>query len=870
MAMATISTGIRSLDEILQGLRLGDNVVWQVDQLDDYQEFAQSFAQRSADEGRRLLYVRFAGHPPVLPPASQVLVRELNPRAGFDVFCAEVHEIIEQEGPEVFYVFDNLSALVSDWGTDELLANFFLITCPYLYELDTVAYFALTRTRHANRAIARIRDTTQVLLDLYRVKGRVYFQALKVWDRYSSEMFRPHLVNEHGWTPVLSSEDAAEVSVTAHGPGLKSARSSIAPWESVYGRLNAYYEARLEAGEESAEIIALKEELVRMLFGGDPHIFSLANESFAVGELLSIRERVIGSGRLGGKAAGMLLARRILLNRDESWGETLEDHDSFFIGSDVFFTFLVNNDLFRLRLQLARSPEPSQQAFEEIERRFLEGDFPSEILEQFEKLLDYFGQAPVIARSSSLLEDSFGNSFAGKYRSEFCVNQGSPAQRLDDFVRAVKLIYASAVNPDALAYRRKRDLIDSDEQMGILVQRVSGTVYRRFFFPMLAGVAFSRNLHAWSSRIDPRKGAIRLVFGLGTRAVNRVGEDYPRMIAISSPDLRPEFGLKVVKYSQHQVDLLDLNANQFVTLALEKVLDGGDYPNLHLLVSRLNEDGYLAPPIGTDCIGPGTDLVLTFHHLITRTEFVSRLGRMLSILEEAYGHPVDTEFTASVDGDGKVRVNLVQCRPLQVPGALKEVGFPVDLPREKVLFRANRMINGGLVSPISHIIFIDARRYAALRDQTVKKSLGRWVGKLLKHPDLAGSSVLTMGPGRWGSSSIDLGVNVSYADINTTRALVEMAREEGGHVPEVSYGTHFFLDLVEDGIVYLPVYPDDREAEFNHDFFSSATNDLSRLLPEAAEFGPWLQVINVPGNTRGLTAHLVADPHNQRAVCYLR
>jgi pyruvate, water dikinase len=866
-----ISTGFGSLDDILQGLRLGDNVVWQVDHLEDYQVFAQSFAKGATDEGRRLLYLRFAGHPPVLPEEWPIQIRELTPRSGFDVFCADVQEIIEKEGPEAFYVFDNLSALVSDWGTDELLANFFQITCPYLYELDTVAYFALTRTRHANRAIARIRDTTQVLLDLYRVKGRVYLQALKVWDRYSSEMFRPHLVDEQGWTPVFASDDATEVSIGAHGPALKSARSSIAPWESVYSRLSAYHEADPEAAEDSPEIVALKEELVRMLFGTDRHIFELANENFGVKELLWIRERVIGSGRVGGKAAGMLLARRILLNRNEGlFSETLEDHDSFFVGSDVFFTFLVNNDLFRLRLQLARSPEPSQQAFEDIENRFLEGEFPPEILEQFEKLLDYFGQAPVIVRSSSLLEDSFGNSFAGKYRSEFCVNQGTPQQRLDDFVRAVKLVYASSVNPDALAYRRKRDLVDSDEQMGILVQRVSGTVYRRYFFPMLAGVAFSRNLHAWSTRIDPRKGAIRLVFGLGTRAVNRVGDDYPRMIAVSSPDLRPEFGLKVVKYSQHHVDVLDLDANQFVTLPLEEVLEGGDYPNLHRLISRLKEDGFLMHPIGTDCTGSGSDFVLTFQHLITRTEFVATLGQMLSTLEEAYGHPVDTEFTASVDAAGAVRVNLVQCRPLQVPGTLKEIGFPVDLPREKVLFRANRMINGGLVSPISHIIYIDPQKYAGLRDATIKKSLGRWVGRLLKHPDLAGAPVLTMGPGRWGSSSIDLGVNVTYADINTTRVLVEMAREEGGHIPEVSYGTHFFLDLVEDGIVYLPVYPDDRQTEFNHDFFRSASNCLSRLLPGAREYEPWLQVINVAENTPGLAAHLVADPHNQRAVCYLR
>ena len=222
----------------------------------------------------------------------------------------------------------------------------------------------------------------------------------------------------------------------------------------------------------------------------------------------------------------------------------MDDHDSFYIGSDAFFTFLVNNNLFRLRLQLSRNSHISRDEFEDVEKRFLAGRFPREIVEQFRDMLDYFGQAPIIVRSSSLLEDSFGHAFAGKYRSEFCANQGSPEDRLEAFLRAVKLVYASALNPDALSYRRKRGLGESDEQMAILVQRVSGMHYDRYFFPSVAGVAFSRNLYAWSDRIDPKQGVIRLVFGLGTRAVDRVGSDYPRMIAVSNPTLRPEVGAK--------------------------------------------------------------------------------------------------------------------------------------------------------------------------------------------------------------------------------------------------------------------------------------------------------------------------------------
>ena len=595
MVTACVASGLAPLDEVLQGLRLGDNVVWQVDRLEDYVQFAEPFARRALQDGRRCVYLRFAPHPPILPPLDGLTTIEVDPHAGFDAFSGAVHQIIEAEGREVFYVFDSLSALVVEWATDELLANFFQVTCPFLFELDTVAYFALTRGRHRHSAVARIRDTTQLLLDVYRADGGTYLHPLKVWDRYSPQMFLPHIMTDPVWTPVFGSGDAALLSASAFRKPLKA--KPLAPWESVYRRLMQYHEAGLDLDEKTPEIAALKQELSRMMIGTHPEFSQLVDAYMTLDDLFAIRDRLIGSGRIGGKAAGMLLARRILVTDpgETDFAEALEAHDSFYIGSDVFFTFLVNNDLFRMRLQLSRATSISHEEFAEVEKRFLAGSFSPEIMEQFRDMLAYFGQAPIIARSSSLLEDSFGNAFAGKYRSEYCANQGPPEERLEAFLRAVKLIYASAVNPDALSYRRSRGLGESDEQMAILVQRVSGTPYRRYFFPTLAGVAFSRNLYAWTDRIDPKRGMIRLVFGLGTRAVNRVGNDYPRMIAVSHPQLRPESGARIAKYSQTEVDLIDLDRNELATVPLMDLLADRDYPNLHLLVS-LMKDGYPVDP----------------------------------------------------------------------------------------------------------------------------------------------------------------------------------------------------------------------------------------------------------------------------------
>jgi len=864
-------SGIEELDEVIKGLRLGDNVVWQVDNLEEYLYFVEPFVKQALNNGNKCVYLRFAPHPPIVNVIDNgLIIKEVDPRGGFDLFSAEVHRVIEELGKEKFFIFDNLSALVEEWATDELLANFFQITCPFLRELDTVAYFALTRGYHAYSAIARIRDTTQVLIDVFHIKGNMYIHPLKVWDRYSPQMFLPHMISGRTWQPIFQSGEAAALSSSARRQSLQYMENSIAPWDSVYNKLVQYSETDKDSLEMSPEILALKKELLRMLIGNHPEINRLAGSYFTLQDLYSIRDRMIGSGRIGGKAAGMLLARRILagVNGEINFSQVLEDHDSFYVGSDVFFTFLVDNDLFRLRLKLSENSQLTREEFEEVEHSFLGGTFSTKIVEQFRNMLDYFGQAPIIVRSSSLLEDSFGNAFAGKYRSEFCANQGSPDERLEAFLRAVMLVYASTLSPDALSYRCRRGLAESDEQMAILVQRVSGTPYKEFFFPSLAGVAFSRNLYAWTSRIDSKKGVIRLVFGLGTRAVNRVGGDYPRMIAVSHPKLRPEIGMERAKYSQHEIDLLDLKANRFATLRVTELLSKGRFPNIELLVSIV-QDGDLYDPYGIVQQNPDKEFILTFNNLISNTDFIKMMGEMLECLDKAYGHPVDTEFTASVSLGGKVKINLLQCRPLWLPGVSGPIELPDNILKEHILFKAARVISGGVISKIRYIIYIDPQGYSQIPSKELKRSVGRIVGRLNAHPHLKEEKFFMMGPGRWGSSNIDLGVNVSYADIDNTAVLVEIAHEDSGNIPEVSYGTHFFQDLVEAQIIYLPVYPDDPQAMFNRSFFEESVNILTDLLPETKGFEGAVHVIDILKSTEGKSVKVVADPQSHSAICFL-
>lgn len=869
MERKEISSGITALDEILNGIRFSDNVVWQVEQPGDYRYFAEPFVKSVVSGGIRCIYMRFSSDPPVLSKEHGVVVAKVNPGEGFDSFSRQVHEIVEREGKGICYVFDNLSSLVETWATDELLANFFRITCPFLYDQQTVAYFSLTRGRHSHGAVAKIRDTTQILIDVFHANGAMYIQPLKVWDRYSPQMFLPYTVFPDGIKPVFRSGEAAAVSSIAHTYPLKGAERSVAPWESVYGKLLRYREEGFD--EKNQELAALKREFSRMIFGEHPEFNRLSGLYINSDDLIAIRNRLIGSGRIGGKSAGMLLARKILLS--EKGGEDyfrgrIEPHDSFYIGSDVFFTFLVDNDLFKLRLRAVASGSVSREEFAVIEEKFLKGAFPGHIMEQFRNILDYFGQSPIIVRSSSLLEDSFGNAFAGKYRSEFCANQGAFEERMEVFLNAVKLVYASTLNPDALSYRAKRDLAASEEQMAILVQRVSGMPYGNYFFPSLAGVAFSRNIYNWNKKIDPKKGMIRLVFGLGTRAVDRTAGDYARMIPVSNPQLRPEIGEKVVKYSQKQVDMLDIAKNRFETAEVNELLSAGDYPYMNLFVSMLKEGGLYDSATGY-MENYGGKTVLTFNNLIKDTDMIEVIDAVLTKLEEGYGHPVEIEFTAALYPGNRVKVNLLQCRPLFLPGTAVSVIIPESIDRKLVLFRSDKMVYGGQISNIKYIVYVDSGKYGGISSAVIKKSLGRLVGRINNHPALSGEKIMLMGPGRWGSSNVDLGVNATYADISNASVLVEVAQEKSGHIPEISFGTHFFQDLVENRIIFIAVYPEEANTAFNGKFFNGAENSLPLLLPEDKEFAGYVKVIDVPSAAGGMYAQVAVNPEQQKAVCYL-
>ena len=500
----------------------------------------------------------------------------------------------------------------------------------------------------------------------------------------------------------------------------------------------------------------------------------------------------------------------------------------------------------------------------EIKEKLLRGKFPGLIRERFQEIIDYFGQSPIIVRSSSLLEDSFGNAFAGKYESLFLVNQGDPEQRYREFEEAVRRVYASTMDENALTYRLQRNLDQQDEQMALLVQRVSGSYQKHYFFPNLAGVGVSYNTFVWNQELDPKAGMLRLVFGLGTRAVDRVEDDYPQTIALDQPLLRP-YGKRedAIRFSQHSVDLLDTNQNCLRTVRFNDMLKEDLKMELDLLASpdRLTERKMREMGMKNQ-----RAWILTFEKFLSKTDFPQIMHKLLRALERQYDYPVDVEFTVNFAKNGTFKINLVQCRPLQTKGLEAKVQIPEHIESEKILFASDGYTMGGSISqPITRIIYVEPQAYVEA-PISKKYSIARLIGKLNSHiTDRKQIPTLLLGPGRWGTTTPSLGVPVSFSEINKISVLMELAYEGGNLMPELSFGTHFFQDLVESDIFYAALFPQNQGVIFNKELLEM-DNSLSSIIPSESEYENVVKVLDFDSDS----LKIMSDIISQKLICFFK
>ncbi len=855
-----VSTGLKGLDKVITGLQLGDNVVWQIDAVHHYQMFVDALVQKSVSDGRRVIYIRFANHEPLLQPSKGITVYELDPHTGFEPFSAQIHQIAQKEGEGVFYVFDCLSDLLSAWANDLMIGNFFKITCPYLFELNTIAYFALFRNRHSFKTVARIRDTTQLLIDVYHYHGDCYVHFLKVWNRYSPTMFLPHIRRKDRFIPIANSADTAKLFSEIFKKGAGRGPRNIDSWDQLFMDAESLIESRKRTAGIREQMI---DKLGRLILARDEKILRLVRDHFKLQDFLTIKSKMIGTGFVGGKSVGMLIARKILAGEHSLRSEKiLEPHDSFYVGSDVFYTYIVENGLWKDHMA-QRTREGYFQRAGKLREKLISGTFPEEIKEQFQQMIEYFGQSPIIVRSSSLLEDSYGNAFAGKYESIFLVNQGTPDERYAKFVDAVRQIYASTMSEDALIYRLERGLDQMDEQMALLVQRVSGAYHGDYFFPDMAGVGISQNIFVWKGGLDPKAGMLRLVLGLGTRAVNRVEGDYPRIVALDEPLLKAYAGrAEEQRFSQHDVDVLHIRENALQTVSFRHLLSGARLEHLDLWAVRDDEAAEKLRDMGSD----EEPWIITFDKLVSETDFPARMQKILKTLETAYGYPVDIEFTVNFKKNRDYAINLLQCRPMQTKGLGHRVKIPRAIPREQIVFQSKgNFLGGNILQSIDQIIYVDPEAYSDLEAPSDRYEVARAVGEINRQfGGKEKQSLMLLGPGRWGTTTPSLGVPVAFSEINHIAVLGEIAFVTENVAPEISFGTHFFQDLVETGIFYVALFPEDAGVFLDQKFFRVIPATLGKIFPQYKKYDSVVKIFDA--RKQGLK--MAADIVSQRVICF--
>ncbi len=832
-AFDPILSGHSGLDKALDSIRLGDNVVWQVTELEEFSYFANLFVKQAIADGRNIIYMRFGDHEPLLLPQPGLKICEFDPNTGFESFTVDIRNRITEEGYDAFYVFDSLSSLQSVWYTDLMMGNFFRVTCPYLFTLDTVAYFPILRGRHSFDALEKIRDTTQLLLDVRSTFEVFYVHPIKVWNRNSPEMYTPHVCPRKNFRcePLRNAVAFSKYYRLADDIDFRNQDQYQDSFDRFFSIARLQYQ--LGTFTEETEDLIIESTMTK-----DPKLRKNIKRYFKPVDYFRLRDRMVGSGSIGGKSCGMLLARRIVEARVPEYYSHMEPHDSYYIGSDVFYTYIVSNNCWETRIA-QRTEEGYFSEAEPLRQALLSGEFPPDIREQFRSLLDTIKWGPIIVRSSSFLEDGFNNAFAGKYDSVFCVNQGSPEERLEAFEQAVRTVYASTMDLSALEYRRQRGLDKMDEQMAILVQRVSGEIWDdKYFFPAAAGVGYSKSVYRMSKDMDMSAGLLRIVAGLGTRAVDRPENDYPRLAAMDRPQVSLYTSVADKhRYSQRKMDILDIGKNRIETVSLDDIVD--DLPLWYKLT--VMERDVEAERALERMQRQRQVWFITCQKLLENKDFTNYLRRILQVLDEVYDNPVDIEYTVNVDEEGDFFINLLQCRSLYTGVQEGPVEIP-DLPEDDIFFSlTDSSMGNSRKTKIDVVVQIDPIQYYEY-PYNLKPEAAEAVRKLNRYYGAKNKHLVLMTPGRVGTSSPELGVPVTFASISGFAGICEVSDDRAGYMPELSYGSHLFQDLVEAEIFYSAIWNDKRTLLYRENFFEDLPNKFPEICPDMESLFPMFRV----------------------------
>ncbi len=619
------------------------------------------------------------------------------------------------------------------------------------------------------------------------------------------------------------------------------------------------------------DFVNIRVLLIRRFLSSNLNYINIAKYFITVRDFHFILKKVIGLskslGKLGGKSSGLILAHEILRSEKKNHPELndIKVPNSWYITSDTIMDFIHINTLEEITSLKYLDTEQVRAGYPFLQQVFKNSAFPQEFIDQLKNFLSDLGNKPLIVRSSSLLEDSFDATFSGKYKSLFLANRGSLEEKLNNLLDAIAEIFSSIFGPDPIEYRKEKGLIDFQEEMGILVQEVVGSDVGKYYFPTFSGVAFSRNEFRWSPRIGRDDGIVRIVAGLGTRSVDRIGDDYPFLASPGKPGISVNVSYdEIIKYSQKKMDVLNLEKNIFETVETDTILKQyiDNIPGIEKLIS-FDNNGELIDPIGMIFDSRGKEAVLTFNNLAKKGKFLSQINTILSVLKKAFNSPVDVEFAC--DGEN---LYILQCRPQISSGDDSETFTIPSLEKSKIIFKGSKYITSGKAENIRYLVFVDPKKYSSLKTEDEMKNVAAIISQINRK--LKKKDFILIGPGRWGSrGDIRLGVPVTYSDIFNTAMLIEISEESDGYRPELSFGTHFFQDLVESNIKYLPLYLYEEGTFLNTKIIFKAKNILNQIVNETTDLEDVVRVIDIDTIINGSRLNIVMNGDEKTAIGFL-
>lgn len=522
----------------------------------------------------------------------------------------------------------------------------------------------------------------------------------------------------------------------------------------------------------------------------------------------------IGQGSLGGKGRGLAFIDSIIKKNpicDNFEGVTLTIPRTVVLCTDIFDEFMETNNLYPVAL--------SDVPDDKILHYFLQARLPERLIEDFFALFEVVDK-PLAIRSSSLLEDSHYQPFAGIYSTYMIPHNEDKYEMLRMLSDAIKSVYASVFYADSKAYMTATSNVIDQEKMAVIIQEVVGTQFGNYYFPSFSGVGRSLNYYPINDE-KPEDGVAEIAVGLGKYIVDgglslRFSPRHPEKILQTSElnlalrDTQTRFYALDMSSSVSQ----DFNVDDSFNIAKKRIQDEANTGALRYMVSTYDPYDQV---IRDNEYGDGRRVV-TFANILQHRVFpLSELvDFMLTSGQEEMGRPVEIEFAGTIDINerGKGTVYWLQIRPIVERRDMVDDSI-LDLSDDKLILRSNTALGHGNIENIKTIVYVRPENFSSSNNSLI----AREIEKINRNFTERGEGYILIGPGRWGSSDTALGIPVKWPHISSARLIVESSLSN--YRIEPSQGTHFFQNLTSFGVGYFTINPSSQDGIYDIDFINN-------------------------------------------------